>query len=116
MLAEWVLLILSGIFLGAFMGVTTFLLIFISSMYIFNRADSDITVFVTLIVIVFMLFAYYGFSLVNFLEAAQPLDTPAVESVVRVAPFIVAHIAFVTFAYLGTHLGKFVFSKKLLGN
>ena len=30
--------------------------------------------------------------------------------------FIIAHIAFVTFAYLGIHLGKFVFSKKLLGN
>mgnify|MGYP000704684013 CR=1 FL=1 len=75
MFVEWILLILSGVFLGAFTGVTTFILIFLTSIYIFNRVDSDITIFVTLIVIVFMLFAYYGFSLTNFFEKMREIYT-----------------------------------------
>lgn len=116
MFVEWILLILSGVFLGAFTGVTTFILIFLTSIYIFNRVDSDITIFVTLIVIVFMLFAYYGFSLTNFFEAAQSPNMKGVESVLRAVPFMVSHIAFITFAYFGVHIGRFVFNRRLLGN
>lgn len=115
MLGEWISLILSGAFSGLFIGAAIFIVIYFGVLYIFDKTDDDVAMLIAIVVIVLMLFGFYGFSMKNFLEAAQSESNRPIEDILRSVPFIMAHVVFLACAYFGVRLSKMMMRKKLLG-
>lgn len=115
MLSEWISLVLAGTFLGLFSGIATFLLIYLSSIIFFRKADGDFIAILSMVIVIMMLLGYYEFSFQRFLETSQPRGTLVHGVVLKSNSFVVSHIFFVLFSYIGIYLSRFIFYKKLFG-
>lgn len=113
MFQGWTGLTLSGATLGIFVGLTTFLLIYLITFSLFKRRDEDIMMLFSLVTVFLMLLAYYDFSLQSFLESAQTRGTLVHEEVVISPPFMMMHFFFIVCSYIGVHLSRFILCKKL---
>ncbi|MBQ4799893.1 hypothetical protein J8L73_12250 [Pseudoalteromonas sp. MMG006] len=115
MVGEWISLILSGAFSGFFIGAAIFVVIYFGMLYLFDKTNDDVAMLIASVVIVLILFGFYGVSIKNFLEAAQSGNNRPIEDIFRAVPFIMAHALFLACAYVGVRLSKMMLRKKLLG-